>query len=92
MKSREVSACLMSVVLFSTFVLAAGPKPSVSAMHRARPRVVLVGVNGAEWDIIRPLLIRGEMPNLASVIAKGVYGKLRTLSSTLSSPGTGRAV
>jgi len=34
-----------------------------------------------EWDIVRPLLIRGELPNLASVIGRGVYGKLRTLSA-----------
>jgi predicted AlkP superfamily phosphohydrolase/phosphomutase len=34
-----------------------------------------------EWDIIRPLMLRGELPNLASVIEHGVYGKLRTLSA-----------
>jgi predicted AlkP superfamily phosphohydrolase/phosphomutase len=46
-----------------------------------RPRIIVVGVNGMEWDIIRPLLLRGELPNLASVIERGVYGKLRTLSA-----------
>jgi predicted AlkP superfamily phosphohydrolase/phosphomutase len=46
-----------------------------------RPRVIVVGVNGAEWDIIRPLLVRGEMPNLAGVIERGVSGKLRTVSA-----------
>ena len=46
-----------------------------------KPRVIAVGVNGAEWDIIRPLLVRGEMPNLARVIARGVSGKLRTISA-----------
>jgi predicted AlkP superfamily phosphohydrolase/phosphomutase len=44
-----------------------------------KPRVVVFGVNGMEWDIIRPLLVRGELPNLASVIKRGVYGKLRTV-------------
>ena len=48
---------------------------------KQRPRVVVVGVNGMEWDIIRPLLLRGELPNLATVIERGVYGKLRTLSA-----------
>jgi predicted AlkP superfamily phosphohydrolase/phosphomutase len=32
-----------------------------------------------EWDIIRPLLMKGQMPSLASVIQRGVYGKMRTL-------------
>jgi predicted AlkP superfamily phosphohydrolase/phosphomutase len=51
--------------------------------HKAqpKPRVVLFGVNGAEWDIIKPLLLRGEMPNLARVIDRGVSGKMRTISA-----------
>lgn len=48
---------------------------------RPKPRVIVLGVNGAEWDIIRPLLVRGEMPNLARVIERGVSGKLRTVSA-----------
>ena len=47
----------------------------------ARPRVVMIGVNGMEWDILRPLLLQNKLPNLASVIKKGVYGKLQTVSA-----------
>ncbi len=47
----------------------------------SRPHVMIVGVNGMEWDIVRPLLLRGELPNLAKVIQRGVYGKMRTLSA-----------
>src|SRR5712691_8790765 len=46
-----------------------------------RPHVVVVGVNGMEWDFIRPLLLKGELPNLAHIIERGVYGKLRTISA-----------
>lgn len=45
------------------------------------PRVIVIGVNGMEWDFIRPLVMKGEMPNLTHVIEKGTYGKLRTLSA-----------
>ena len=45
------------------------------------PHVVVVGVNGMEWDFIRPLLLKGELPNLAHILERGVYGKLRTISS-----------
>lgn len=48
---------------------------------KAKPRVIVLGVNGMELDIIRPLLLKGQMPNLASVIEKGSYGKLRTVSA-----------
>ena len=54
------------------------PTPAHSA---SKPHVLVVAVNGAEWDLLRPLLVRGEMPNLRSVVEKGVYGKLRTISA-----------
>lgn len=41
----------------------------------------MLGVNGAELDVLRPLLVRGEMPNLAKVIDAGVSGRLRTISA-----------
>ena len=44
-----------------------------------KPRVIVIGVNGMEWDILRPLLLQGELPNLDKLIHVGVYGKLRTL-------------
>jgi len=34
-----------------------------------------------ELDILRPLLLKGALPNLASVIKRGAYGKLRTVSA-----------
>jgi predicted AlkP superfamily phosphohydrolase/phosphomutase len=46
-----------------------------------RPRVIVIGVNGMEWDILRPLLLQNKLPNLASVIQRGAYGKLRTVSA-----------
>ena len=48
---------------------------------KPKPRVVVVGVNGMELDILRPLLLKGRLPNLAKVIKNGAYGKLRTVSS-----------
>jgi predicted AlkP superfamily phosphohydrolase/phosphomutase len=48
---------------------------------KAKPHVVVIGVNGMELDIIRPLLLKGAMPNLSRVISRGAYGKLRTVSA-----------
>src|SRR6267378_204812 len=60
------------------FLMAAIP---VGSQTISRPHVIVVGVNGMEWDIIRPLLLRGELHNFAEVIQRGVYGKMRTLSA-----------
>jgi predicted AlkP superfamily phosphohydrolase/phosphomutase len=46
-----------------------------------KPKVIVFGVNGAELDIIRPLVVRGEMPNFARLVENGVSGKLRTVSA-----------
>src|SRR5712692_6106869 len=66
-----LAICVLGLPLF-------GQSQGVS---KAKPRVVVVGVNGMELDVIRPLLLKGEMPNLARVIKNGAYGKLRTVSA-----------
>jgi predicted AlkP superfamily phosphohydrolase/phosphomutase len=48
---------------------------------KPKPHVMVLSVNGMELDVIRPLLLEGKMPNLSSVIKKGAYGKLRTVSA-----------
>jgi predicted AlkP superfamily phosphohydrolase/phosphomutase len=57
------------------------PLALVSQSQDARPKVVMIGVNGMEWDILRPLLLRGQLPNLAKIIQNGTYGKLQTVSA-----------
>lgn len=69
---------LFSVLAFPMLpLLAQNPQPAPAS----KPHVIVLGVNGAEWDILKPLLVRGEMPNLARVIQHGVSGKLRTVSA-----------
>src|SRR3981189_556963 len=48
---------------------------------KPKPHVVVIGVNGMELDVIRPLLLQGKMPNLSTVIKKGAYGKFGTVSA-----------
>lgn len=75
MVPRKVSLLLASVFLFPI-----GLQAQEHSSSKPKPRVIMVGVNGMELDIIRPLLLKGEMPNLSRVIEKGAYGKLRTVS------------
>jgi predicted AlkP superfamily phosphohydrolase/phosphomutase len=53
--------------LAAAFVLIAGctkPPPPT--------RVLVVGLDGATWDVARPMLDRGELPHLRSLIAHGI--------------------
>jgi predicted AlkP superfamily phosphohydrolase/phosphomutase/Flp pilus assembly protein TadD len=47
-------------------------------------RLLLVGWDAADWKVIDPLLAKGEMPNLARVLAQGVRGNLATIHPPLS--------
>ena len=75
MVSRKLSL-LLSASLLAIPVFAQQQNPS-----KPKPRVIVLGVNGMELDIIRPLLLKGQMPNLSRVIENGAYGKLRTVSA-----------
>jgi len=48
------------------------------------PRMVILGIDGATFRIMNPLLEKGELPNFQSVIDRGVRGYLQTLSPTNS--------
>ena len=50
----------------------------------SKSRVILIGWDAADWKVIRPLLEKGEMPNLARLIAAGVHGNLATIYPPLS--------
>jgi predicted AlkP superfamily phosphohydrolase/phosphomutase len=41
-------------------------------------RTLIVGWDGADWDILDPLLERGDLPNLAGLIARGTRGVSRS--------------
>ncbi|KKN61106.1 hypothetical protein LCGC14_0525250 [marine sediment metagenome] len=42
-------------------------------------KVLLVGWHAAGWDVITPLLDRGELPNLARVLEQGVMGSMTSV-------------
>ncbi|HTG30423.1 MAG TPA: alkaline phosphatase family protein [Methylomirabilota bacterium] len=74
--------CLFFVSLLLAATAARGQSLEKQATKQAtRPHVVVIGVNGMELDVIRPLLLKGAMPNLEHVINNGAYGKLRTVSA-----------
>src|SRR5258707_1132547 len=78
MVSRKISLLLASVFLLPIALPA--QQTANAAKSKPKPRVIMVGVNGMEVDIIRPLRLKGQMPNLARITEKGAYGKLRTVS------------
>lgn len=57
--------------------------PSRKGREKASP-VLLVGIDGLEWNILLPLVKNNRLPNLAELMKNGTYGKLATIRPTVS--------
>jgi predicted AlkP superfamily phosphohydrolase/phosphomutase len=47
-------------------------------------KAFVLGLDGATWDILTPLVRAGDLPNLARLMAAGVHGTLRSVFPPLS--------
>lgn len=56
------------------------------AGEKPRERVLLIGVDAGEWDVLGPLLDQGRVPNFARMRDQGASGKIRTLEPLTKSP------
>jgi hypothetical protein len=65
------------------------PEPSAAlsaARDAARPRVLLVGIDGASWDAIERGIEAGRLPTFARLRAAGRSAPLRSIVPTYSPP------
>ncbi len=51
---------------------------------RQTERLLLVGLDGADWKLIQPLMAVGRMPFLKAFLDEGISGNIATLKPTLS--------
>ena len=49
-----------------------------------RPKILMIGIDGADWQVIRPLMAAGKLPNFSKVVEGGTSGVLRSMEPTLS--------
>ncbi len=47
-------------------------------------KVLLIGWDAADWNVARPLIEQGKMPNLQRLMDQGVWGNLATIRPVLS--------
>jgi tetratricopeptide (TPR) repeat protein len=47
-------------------------------------KIALIGLDGADWEIIDPLIDRGLLPNLARLKARGAWGNMKSMNPMLS--------
>ena len=62
-----------------------GPaRPPGGAPSEAGGKVILIGVDGADWDVIRPLMEAGKLPSFRKIVDGGATGVLHSMEPTLS--------
>jgi len=63
------------------------PEPAAAFAHAddpGRPRVLLVGVDGADWTRVERGIAAGRLPTFTKLVARGVSAPLRSVEPTYS--------
>lgn len=76
--SKDICICLLiSVLMFSLGGCGRAKK-------RTHPRVVIVGLDGAGWEHIDPLIAQGRLPLFKKLKEQSAWGTLRTTTPAKS--------
>ncbi|HEU5179373.1 MAG TPA: alkaline phosphatase family protein [Candidatus Polarisedimenticolia bacterium] len=92
---RWTLALLLPCLLAAAPTKPASPKPDAAPERRSLPplaalgrptgvKIVLVGIDGATFKVLDPLLRDGSLPSLQKLIARGARGVLKSLPQPLS--------
>lgn len=71
---------LATVLLTATVLGCSAP----AEIPQPEAPVWLIGIDGATWDLIAPLMKIGELPNFAALVEGGAYGVLMSEEPTIS--------
>jgi predicted AlkP superfamily phosphohydrolase/phosphomutase len=61
----------------------------MAARHDKDPSVFVIALDGATFDVIKPWLQAGDLPNLQSLVQSGVHGDLESTYPPLTGPAWG---
>ena len=54
--------------------------------QHASHKVMVIGLDGATWDVLQPWMEAGYLPNLASLVVAGTSGRLRSTIPPVTAP------
>lgn len=57
-----------------------------NSLQKKNIKLVVIGLDGATWDVINPLVNKGWLPNLRSLMGNGCHGYLRSTMPPFSPP------
>jgi len=72
------------ILLLLLMLVCCGARTDVPPQADPDRRLLLIGIDGAGWDAMIPLLRRGEMPHLEALVRSGYAARLTTMAPALS--------
>ncbi|MEJ2721608.1 MAG: alkaline phosphatase family protein, partial [bacterium] len=80
-----IAAVALSAALFLTAVFLGGcSKKSGDSQESSRPPILLIGLDGVEWNVVKPLVDAGKLPVMADLMNRGSYGYIESMRPTYS--------
>lgn len=52
--------------------------------RKSSNKICVIGIDGATWNVILPMINSGKLPNLSKLMDNGTYGNLRSLDILMS--------
>ena len=77
--TAPVAALLLIVAVCVVPLLGSGCEQAPKA-----PKILIVGIDGADWRMVRPLIAAGELPHLQRLMDGGISGPLWSLKPIIS--------
>ncbi len=85
MKRATTAITALAAVLVTHGLACDGPAPNGEALPPPTgDRVLLIGIDAATWDVMRPLMSAGKLPTLQRLVADGWSATLRSMEPTVS--------
>lgn len=53
-------------------------------LTKKRHKILLIGLDGAGWNVMMPIIREGKLPNIKRLMDNGCWGRLETLKSSIS--------
>lgn len=75
MKANKSKKIILSVLLIITLFASIA---YLVNKKEIKTKVLLIGLDGADWKVITPLLNRGKLPNIKILMDKGSWGNLNS--------------
>ena len=82
--ARVLAALCLAATLGALWPLQQASPSLARLPPHATPPLLLIGVDGADWHYLEPLIARGQLPHFAALRERGAWGPLASFKPTLS--------